>query len=116
MATAQELSQTLRERSARRQIAADLRARRLRELLPRATRLLADRYQAKRVVLFGSLALGSYSEQSDVDLAVEGMPSALYFSALADMMELFGAPVDLVRVEEAIPSLRMAIEQEGLTL
>src|SRR5512136_167879 len=101
MVTVQELARTLRERSAQRQARADLRAQRLCELLPRATRLLMDRYGASRVVLFGSLALGSYSEKSDVDLAVEGMPSPLYFSALADLMGIFGGPVDLVRLEEA---------------
>lgn len=51
-----------------------------------------------------------------MDLAVEGMPSPLYFSALADLMGLFGGPVDLVRLEEAVPSLRLAIEQEGRVL
>jgi uncharacterized protein len=116
MDTAQHLARALRERSAERQARADLRARRLRELLPRAAGLLVDRYQARRVLLFGSLALGGHSERSDVDLAVEGMPASLYFSALADLMALFGGPVDLVRIEEAVPSLRVAIEQEGKTL
>jgi predicted nucleotidyltransferase len=116
MATAQELAQTLRERSAEQQARADLRAQRLRAQLPKAARLLAERYQAKRVVLFGSLAAGTYSEQSDVDLAVEGMPSSTYFSALADLMGIFGGPVDLVRLEEAVPSLRACIEAEGRAL
>lgn len=116
MATALDLAQTMRARSAQEQARAELRAQRLRGLLPQAKRLLVERYQARRVLLFGSLALGSYSEQSDVDLAVEGMPSAPYFSALADLMGLFGGPVDLVRLEEAAPSLRSAIEQEGRPL
>jgi predicted nucleotidyltransferase len=116
MATAQELAQTLRERSAEQQARADRRAQRLRAHLPRAARLLTERYQAKRVVLFGSLAVGTYSERSDVDLAVEGLPSSTYFSALADLMGIFGGPVDLVRLEEAVPSLRDRIRAEGLTL
>jgi predicted nucleotidyltransferase len=64
-------------------------------------------------VLFGSLATGSHSETSDVDLAVEGLPNALYFAALADLMAHFGVPVDLVRLEEAPNSLRERIAAEG---
>lgn len=116
MTTAQDLARTLRERSTRRQMQADLRAERLRAQLPQAARLLRERYQAKRVVLFGSLAAGSYTGRSDVDLAVEGMPSQHYFPALAELMVLFCGPVDLVRVEEAVPSLRASIEVEGRTL
>ncbi len=114
--TASELAQTLRRRTANRRAQAEVRAARLRTLLPQARALLTERYQAKRVVLFGSLALGSYSDSSDVDLAVEGMPSASYFHALADLMSLFGVPVDLVRIEEAVPSLRAHIEEEGCLL
>jgi predicted nucleotidyltransferase len=116
MVTAQQLAQTLRARSANRRAKADARAERLRLLLPQARQLLVERYRASRVVLFGSLATGGYSERSDVDLAVFGMPSDRYFHALADLMVLFGGPVDLVRIEEALPSLRSCIEEEGRTL
>ncbi|MBN2576774.1 MAG: nucleotidyltransferase domain-containing protein [Deltaproteobacteria bacterium] len=116
MVTAQDLARTLRARSAERRAAAEARAERLRAGLPRAAKLLAERYHARRVVLFGSLVDGTFSERSDVDLAVEGMPSAPYFDALADLMTLFGGPVDLVRLEEAAPDLRAYIEAEGRTL
>jgi predicted nucleotidyltransferase len=116
MVTGQQLAQTLRARSERRLANADARAGRLRALLPQARNLLVERYQASRVVLFGSLAAGGHSEGSDVDLAVEGMPSESYFHALADLMALFRGPVDLVRIEEAVPSLRACIEEEGRSL
>ncbi len=114
--TASELAQTLRRRSAERHAQAEVREERLRSLFPQARTLLIERYQARRVVLFGSLAIGSYNDRSDVDLAVEGMPSSSYFHALADLMSLFGVPVDLIRVEEAVPSLRAHIEEEGRPL
>lgn len=89
----------------------------------RASRLLADaaearsllvsRYGARRVWLFGSLVAGQPAPESDVDLAVEGLASAAYFNALADLMALFGGPVDLVRFEEACDSLRDRIRSEG---
>ena len=90
MVKAHELVQTLRARSAKRRGRADARAARL----PQASKLLFEQYHACRVVLFGSLATRTYSEYSDVDLAVEGMPSASYFHALADLMAL---AIDSVR-------------------
>ena len=116
MVKAQELAQTLRARSEARRVKADARAARLHSRLPQAANLLIEQYHARRVVLFGSLATKTYSEFSDVDLAVEGMPSASDFHALADLMALFGGPVDLVRTEEATASLRAHIEEEGQVL
>jgi predicted nucleotidyltransferase len=65
------------------------------------------------VILFGSLATGTCRDTSDVDLAVSGVPRSLYFPVLADLMALFGAPVDLVRMEEVPKSLRGRIVAEG---
>jgi predicted nucleotidyltransferase len=92
------------------------RARRLRQGLPAAAQLLGEIYGARRVVLFGSLATGSVSETSDVDLAVEGLPGPRYFAALSDLMALLACPVDLIRIEEAPESLRQRIAAEGEVL
>lgn len=116
MVTAQDLAQTLRMRSKRRHAQAEARVARLRERLLDAKTLLIRKHHAQRVVLFGSLATGTYGENSDIDLAVEAMPAAAYFHALADLMTLFAVPVDLVRLEEAVPSLRAHIEEEGQPL
>lgn len=116
MVTALELAQTLRRRSEKSHAKAGVRVAHFRERLPEAKAVLIEKYHAKRVVLFGSLATGSYHESSDVDLAVAGMPAVSYFRALADLMTLFGVPVDLVRVEEAVPSLRTHIEEDGQPL
>lgn len=83
--------------------------------LPGAVELLRGR-GAVRVVLFGSLAAGVPTSESDVDLAVAGLPAATYFDTLAELESLFGAPVDLVRVEEAPESLRQRIAEEGREL
>ena len=81
--------------------------------LPEAVELLRAHHGVERVVLFGSLATGEVNSNSDVDLAVEGLAPARYFAALADLMALFRGPVDLVRIEDAPPSLRHRIESEG---
>jgi predicted nucleotidyltransferase len=45
-------------------------------------RLLRERFGARRVVLFGSLAgQGLWHARSDVDLAVEGLTPAMLFDA-----------------------------------
>jgi predicted nucleotidyltransferase len=103
-----------RQRASR--LAADARAQRLLDRLPKAQEILVTRFQAQRVWLFGSLATNKITETSDVDLAVEQLPESSYFSALAALMELFGSPVDLVRMETVDDSLRNRIEQEGRVL
>jgi predicted nucleotidyltransferase len=68
------------------------------------------------VLLFGSLAAGRCAPGSDIDLAVEGLAPERYFDALADLMALFEAPVDLVRTEDAAPSLAARLEAEAVVL
>jgi uncharacterized protein len=92
------------------------RAERLLAHAAEARRLLVDRHGARRVWLFGSLVAGQPTADSDVDLAVEGLPSAAYFNALADLMALFHGPVDPVRLEEASESLRDRVRSEGREL
>ena len=79
-----EMAATWRRREAERRARAEERARRLRALLPAAKKLLCERYGARRVILFGSLARGDVRERSDVDLAVEGLRGIEYFTALSD--------------------------------
>lgn len=87
----------------------------LRARLPEAARILRDRHGASRILLFGSLAAGDPHARSDVDLAVEGVSAEGYFSALADLLGLFPS-VDLVRLEDAPPTLARHIAVEGLPL
>jgi len=80
-----------------------------------AAALLRARYGATRVVVFGSLAQPDrFHVRSDVDLAVWGIDERLYLRAVADVTALDAAVlVDLVRAEEATPSLLATIEQKG---
>ena len=114
--TVEQMARAWRARCAAREARAEERAQRLKGLLPEARRMLVEAHGAKQVRVFGSLASGCCTERSDVDLAVEGLAKDEYFGALADLMALLGAPVDLVRVESARPSLLERIEAEGITL
>jgi len=104
----------LRARDAARRERAARRAKGLRALIPEAARMVRDRFGAKRVWVFGSLATGEVHEASDVDLAVERMVAAVYFEALSSLMQHFPCDVDLVRLEEAPDSLRDRVREQGV--
>ncbi|MGM0575950.1 MAG: nucleotidyltransferase family protein [Myxococcota bacterium] len=106
----------LRRREHARRRAGVARAARLSAPLETAAERLRSRYGALEVFVFGSLARGEVRAGSDVDLATRGLPAEHYFDALADLMRLFGGPVDLVRLEEAPPSLVERVEAEGKAL
>jgi predicted nucleotidyltransferase len=111
----EDTARHLAELEDRRSERARQRASALIERLPEA-RDVITKLGAQRAWLFGSLATGRVTETSDVDLAVEGLPSEVYFTAVAELMAVFRGPVDLVRLEEAAPSLRDRILVEGRAL
>ena len=111
-----EMAATWRRHEAERRARALVRARRLLDRLPEARETLIGHHGASGVFLFGSLATGDCREDSDVDLAVDGLAPERYFEALADVMAIVGGPVDLVRLEEAGGSLRDRIRAEGRRL
>lgn len=79
-------------------------------------RTLTSAFGARRVILFGSVARGESRGQLDLDLAVEGLDPTLELRALAVLSEEAGCDVDLVRLEEASPRLRAAIQRDGQVL
>lgn len=116
MVTTDQTLSHLRRRAAAESARAQARADQLRLQLPVAAQLLRERYGATAVVCFGSMVRESVQLDSDVDLAVRGLPPEQYFAALADLMAVFGAPVDLVQLERAPRSLRERIDAEGVPL
>ena len=79
---------------------------------------LAQKYDADRLVLFGSRARGDHKERSDIDLAVFGLD---YTTASRLRLDLEDLPTllsfDLVCVDEnTSPALMANIDREGVTL
>jgi predicted nucleotidyltransferase len=103
----------LLRRTEERRARAARRAGGVRCQLPAAVTLLVERFGATRVVLFGSLLRGRLDDWSDVDLAVAGVAPADHFRAAAAIETLLDATVDLVRCEEAPPSLLARLDEEG---
>jgi predicted nucleotidyltransferase len=64
---------------------------------------------ATQVFIFGSAAKGGLRPDSDVDMAVTGLPSRVYFSAISKASDLLGRPVDLVDLDDSTPLVRYLI-------
>ncbi|MDR0789738.1 MAG: nucleotidyltransferase domain-containing protein [Bacteroidales bacterium] len=77
----------------------------------------ASKYGIDKMGLFGSYARGNQTEESDVDVYIEGELKG--FCALAmikvELEELLGNKVDVVRLRQRMnPTLKHIIEQEGI--
>lgn len=80
--------------------------------------LFKERFGAKKVILFGSMAHEAwFVSDSDVDIAVEGLGSEDYWRAWETAEELIpDIPVDLIDLGSATESLKKAINRYGVEL
>jgi len=69
---------------------------------------------ASSVFVFGSAARGKLRPDSDIDMAVMGLPPGVYFSAVSRASDLLGRPVDLVDLDEDTPSVRYLLASGDL--
>jgi predicted nucleotidyltransferase len=53
----------------------------------------------RAVYLFGSFVAERYGEQSDLDIAVEGLPKSLFFKTYGQLLSRLGREVDLVALD-----------------
>jgi len=80
-----------------------------------AADILRTQFDATRVVVFGSLARGTwFSGVSDIDLAAWGVKDEDYFTAVARLQDLSPEfKIDLIAMERCKPALRTTILREG---
>lgn len=88
------------------------------ELAQKASFLLRQRYGAKRVVVFGSLARAkSFSVWSDIDLAVWGIAPNKFFSAVAAVTGLSpDFKIDLVEPDTCREAIKSSILKHGVEI
>ena len=67
---------------------------------------------ARNVYVFGSAAKGEVREDSDIDLAVTGLPPERFLRAMGDAADLLDRPLDLVDLDEDNPFTRY-LKEEG---
>lgn len=88
-----------------------------RQVVQSANTLLKQGFQAREVILFGSLLHRErFHLSSDIDLAVRGLDPLDYFTAVAKLQDLSPFKIDLVRLERCKPSLAAVIATEGQPL
>jgi len=58
---------------------------------------------AREVYLFGSAATGHLREDSDIDIAVSGLPPRQFFRAMGQVSRILRRPVDLIDLDEDNP-------------
>lgn len=67
---------------------------------------LLRRMGATQVFIFGSATKNALGPDSDIDMAVTGLPPQVYFSAVSKASDLLGRPVDLVDLDDTSPLVR----------
>lgn len=78
---------------------------------------LKERFQAQRVMLFGSATRTDFCQTSDIDLAVWGVAASDYYKAVAYVSGFSSVfKVDLVDAEDCQPSLLQYITTHGVEL
>ena len=71
----------------------------LRKSIERAAAVLKE-FGAHEVYVFGSASTGTMREDSDVDLAVVGLPPGVYFDAMGGAREALGRELDLINLDD----------------
>lgn len=88
------------------------------QIARQGAQVLKDQFQVQRVWLFGSLLeTHRIHEDSDIDLAVEGLDMEQYLEAVGSLSDL--SPqflVDLVPIERAPQRLHQTIREQGVEL
>lgn len=111
-------AQAIRKR--RKMQSAELAKRRRRAMVValKAASLLRNEFGAKKVFIFGSLARrGGFTLWSDIDLAVQGIPSLRYYTAVETVYYFHPEfKIDLVELETCPPAMLKNIERDGKSI
>jgi len=88
------------------------------EVARKAVSLLHEKFDAKRILVFGSLLHRErFTHRSDIDIAVWGVPPEKFFKAVAKMIDLSQQfQIDLVSAEYCSERMRQKIEKEGVSV
>ncbi len=108
----------IRKRKAETRVEVAKRRRRAYAAALKAAKLLKEKFGAKEVILFGSLARrGSFTLYSDIDLAVRGVDPLRFYAAGAAIERVdLSFQIDLVELETCSPAVFKHIEKDGKPL
>ncbi|MHB1405411.1 MAG: nucleotidyltransferase family protein [Desulfitobacteriaceae bacterium] len=78
---------------------------------------LSNAFPNVEVYLFGSLTTDLFEEESDIDIAVKGLPEAQYFKAYRIAENIAEPiPLDFIQLEFAQDSMKERIIRDGVRL
>jgi len=69
---------------------------------------------AREVYMFGSATTGRMHEDSDVDMAVSGLPPEVFFKAMGIAGDILQRPLDLIDLDEDSPFTRYLRDEREL--
>ncbi len=83
----------------------------------RLSQLLAEKFEIEAIYLFGSLVWSDiHTPETDIDLAVSGLPEARFLEAVSYLERESKFPIDLIDLSKASDHLRQRILAEGKLL
>lgn len=71
---------------------------------------------AKKVILFGSLAKKKFRNNSDIDLACEGVEDKKFFRVFGKLLLHAKRPLDLIDINDADEFFASRVKEEGIVL
>lgn len=71
---------------------------------------------AKKVILFGSLVKAKFRNQSDIDLACEGVEDRRFFRVFGKLLLNIKRPLDLIDINDADEFFVSRVKEEGIIL
>jgi predicted nucleotidyltransferase len=74
---------------------------------------LKENFPITKIILFGSLVKGKFHDNSDIDLAVAGIPPENYFQALGKVNLISDRWIDLKPLEDLEPHFLKRVLQTG---
>lgn len=80
-------------------------------LLEKAASLL-KKAGARDVFVFGSVTKNAFTETSDIDIAISGLPAQVFFRLLGQIEDILRRPVDLIDLGEQTPFTKY-LQEEG---
>lgn len=87
------------------------------EKASRIADMLKDKYDVKKVVLFGSTATGKLWTHSDIDIAVFGLDEDKYLDIVWEASQLaLPFSVDILLAEKTSELLQQKIQREGIEI
>lgn len=78
---------------------------------------LREKHGCGEIYLIGSiLDKERFSENSDIDFVVKGLPKERYFYLLAEIRDITGFAIDIIPYEDANELIKNTVEKEGKRL